>query len=519
MNRRIAGPLLLAAAGLLLLCSACGQTGVMLVAGHPPAPGTVLQDENAVGATRYLVQAEVCPDGSVRLVRHLATNSLDSEGPPPLDGVPLLWRASPQGWTVAMEHGAPTQPQAETLKTLVPPFATEALYPAQPVHLGERWNLSADAARALLSRLAGVALSQSLVNDPSGWMELSSLADRDGQRCATLRFEVRVEFKASDKQTSILLVNGDAVRSLSSFQDLTVEAKAEWTDPGKPAKPYASASFHRSIIRPDAQPAEAMFKLGEQSFLAQDAPHDYVWARQWYQKAAEAGHAGAMNRLGEIFILGMGAPKDESQAFAWFSKSAEAGNANAMAGLGDLYQSGRGVAKDYAKAREWYQKAAEAGNAPAMVLLSEMYEVGLGGARDYAQAFVWLQKAAEGGDASAMGEVGVLYETGLGVAQDYAKACEWYRKGAEAGDPDAMLSLGFAYFTGQGVAQDYAQARPWIQKAAAAGDARAMYNMGVLYSKGYGVAQDYTQARQWYQKAVDRGNPRAVEELAKLPLK
>jgi uncharacterized protein len=527
MNHRSTTPVLLVAA-LLSLCSACGQTGVMLVAGHPPAPGTILQDESTLYSghstpsarftTAALDRAEVRPDGSVHLERlFFASSQGGTLTHGEIEGAPLLWRAAPGGWTVAMEQGAPTQTQAGEIKKLVPPFVTDAIYLAQPVRLGERWNLNADAALALLSRLAGMAIpAQSSNDNPSGWMELSSLADRDGQRCAMLRFEVRFEVKMFDKPL-VLKVSGDAVRSLVSFQDLSMEAKAEWAaDPGKPATLFGSATFHRRIVGPDQSPAGAMFKHGEEFFLGQGVPKDDAWASEWYQRAARAGDAGAMNRLGEMFVLGLGFPQDEPQAFAWFAKSAEAGNANAMAGLGDLYKRGHGVALDYAKAREWYQKAAEAGNVAAMPLLSMLYQDGRGGPRDSVQALLWLRKGAEGGDGNAMCEIGLLYATGSGVPQDDAQAAAWFRKGAEAGDPDAIEHLGFAYWSGDGVAQDYAQAKQCYQKAAAAGNAAAMYNLGLLYKNGDGVAQDYAQARQWYQKAADAGYPGAVEALAKL---
>lgn len=50
--------------------------------------------------------------------------------------------------------------------------------------------------------------------------------------------------------------------------------------------------------------------------------------------------------------------QDYAQAREWYQKAAEAGNANAKFNLGSFYYYGHGVKQDYAKAREWFQKAA-----------------------------------------------------------------------------------------------------------------------------------------------------------------
>ena len=125
---------------------------------------------------------------------------------------------------------------------------------------------------------------------------------------------------------------------------------------------------------------------------------DYPQARQWFQRAADAGDAEAMTKLGALYVN----DKKEAQARGWFQKAAEAGNAEAMTELGVLYQFGQGgVARDYAQARRWYQKAADGGSPQGMFDLGYLYEQGLGVAGDYAQARRWYQKAADAGNAQA----------------------------------------------------------------------------------------------------------------------
>jgi uncharacterized protein len=95
-------------------------------------------------------------------------------------------------------------------------------------------------------------------------------------------------------------------------------------------------------------------------------------ARQWYQKAADAGNTDAMYNLGLLYRDGHGVAQDYGKAREWLQKAIDAGNANAMTNLGWVYENGPGVAHDYVKACEWYQKAANAGDAFGMKFLAAM---------------------------------------------------------------------------------------------------------------------------------------------------
>jgi uncharacterized protein len=76
--------------------------------------------------------------------------------------------------------------------------------------------------------------------------------------------------------------------------------------------------------------------------------------------------------LGVLYINAWGVTRDYVQARKWFQKAADAGDADAMYNLGVLYQNGQGVARDSARARYWIQKAAEAGNADAKNALHQL---------------------------------------------------------------------------------------------------------------------------------------------------
>ena len=74
---------------------------------------------------------------------------------------------------------------------------------------------------------------------------------------------------------------------------------------------------------------EAMYNLG---VLLSDSDPDQ--ARRWYERAAQAGHAGAMYSLGCC-----SSDSDPDQAREWWQRAAQAGHAGAMHNLGVLLRT------------------------------------------------------------------------------------------------------------------------------------------------------------------------------------
>jgi TPR repeat protein len=70
--------------------------------------------------------------------------------------------------------------------------------------------------------------------------------------------------------------------------------------------------------------------------------------------------------LGSMYEDGKGVAQDYGEARDWYEKAADAGNLNAMFNLGQLYLKGQGVDQDYGKAREWFQKSADGGDPDAV---------------------------------------------------------------------------------------------------------------------------------------------------------
>ena len=283
-------------------------------------------------------------------------------------------------------------------------------------------------------------------------------------------------------------------------------------------------------------------------------------AIEWYQKAAEQGHAIAQYDLSWMHQHGRGVSPNSSEAFKWCRKAAEQGYADAQNTLGWRYQYVKGVgAQNYEEAIKWYEKAAEQGHANAQAnlrvlsarggapaLRSEQintddvqvvrldyrstpteeinfdgrHTISRGFGQHNVRTFLHYQRAAQQGDTTAMNNIGVMYANGRGVDQDYDEAIIWFSDAARQGNATARTNLcivynhlGWMYAKGIDVEQDYGQAFDWFTKAAEQGHAEAQYNLGVMYANGDHVVQDDVQAVKWFSKAAEQGDIEAQSAL------
>ena len=85
-------------------------------------------------------------------------------------------------------------------------------------------------------------------------------------------------------------------------------------------------------------------------------------AKDWFQKAADQGHADAQNNLGIMYYEGEGVSRDFVKAAHWFRQSAEQGNADAQYNLGTMYEDGEGVPVDLVQAYQWFLLSAKQGD-------------------------------------------------------------------------------------------------------------------------------------------------------------
>ena|ERR1700683_5355769 len=95
-----------------------------------------------------------------------------------------------------------------------------------------------------------------------------------------------------------------------------------------------------------ADPGANFLNQGLHYDLGEGVSQDYVKAREFYQKGADAGNAQAMNNLGALYEEGQGVSQDYAMAREWYEKAANAGFPHAMGNLGLLYYKGEGVSQD-----------------------------------------------------------------------------------------------------------------------------------------------------------------------------
>jgi hypothetical protein len=99
---------------------------------------------------------------------------------------------------------------------------------------------------------------------------------------------------------------------------------------------------------------------------------DTATARQFWQKAGEAGNPIAQFNLGIVYHFGKGAKKNYGKALHWYRKSARQNHKTAQFNLGRMYENGLGVTRDRAEAVHWYRKASGQGHKSAEIRLKKM---------------------------------------------------------------------------------------------------------------------------------------------------
>ena len=116
--------------------------------------------------------------------------------------------------------------------------------------------------------------------------------------------------------------------------------------------------------------AEDCYQLAQQC----DPVHHMEEAANWYQKAAEQGHAGAAYNLGLCYASHWGVATNYRKAAEWFCTAAENGHGQAAYMLGTYYKEGKGVPKDNVQSKRWLKRAAELGHITALRELVDVSE-------------------------------------------------------------------------------------------------------------------------------------------------
>jgi len=269
-------------------------------------------------------------------------------------------------------------------------------------------------------------------------------------------------------------------------------------------------------------------------------PQNSVFARYWFEKAAEQNNADALFYLGEFYMDGTGVLQDVKKGKELYQKAAELGSLHAMNNLGLL-------AKQAGKTEEaifLYQQAISSGSDVSLLNLGRLYqEIGeytkseeiLTIALDKSKAiraealnklgtlytrinfkdydvkraeYYYLESISLGSDVS-LNNLGMLYF----YKKQYQKSFSYIKMAADKNLPDAINNLGSLYQHGYGVEQDHAKAISLYEKSAKMGSPGGYFNLGSLYEHGDGVKQDDNKAIEYYEKALAAGHYPAQERI------
>jgi TPR repeat protein len=151
---------------------------------------------------------------------------------------------------------------------------------------------------------------------------------------------------------------------------------------------------------------------------------------------------GEMYAMGVMLDDGVGVKSDGRRAFEWYNRAANLGHAESMNRLGLLYLRGSGVPQNAAAALSWFRLAAAKGSLAAVNNIALLRFYGFGVHQSYAEAAKLLKISADAGDADAQNKLGAMYDSGLGVAPDHRRAKALFLKSAAQGYSPAILNLG-----------------------------------------------------------------------------
>ncbi len=248
--------------------------------------------------------------------------------------------------------------------------------------------------------------------------------------------------------------------------------------------------------------AETQYRYG----LQHESSALYVAAINYFEQAADGGHAGAQFHLGRIYALGKGVPQNDLIAGSYYEQAAVQGHAGAQNELGYLYLRGQGIEQSDTQAVYWFQTASERGDTNAHDSLAFMYQEGIGIEADPVRALSLYQASlSEMDHPETQLNLAVCYdrqaEQGIVGADPLAEEC--YQKA----DQQRELLKNCCGFW-----KDTINSKASNQTRAA-----LHFRLGMVAWKGLGgVPANIVEAKTWFLQARDLGYPHAQSALDRL---
>ena len=111
------------------------------------------------------------------------------------------------------------------------------------------------------------------------------------------------------------------------------------------------AQFEDNKSKAEKGDADAQCNLGDCYYYGKGVTVNWTEGAEWYQKAAEQGHAEAQYKFG--IYCGEGGVKDYAEMIKWYHRSANQGYAKAQYSLGRCYAKGQVVTRNLVEAYKW----------------------------------------------------------------------------------------------------------------------------------------------------------------------
>lgn len=137
----------------------------------------------------------------------------------------------------------------------------------------------------------------------------------------------------------------------------------------------------------------------------------------WFELAAQQGHAKAMNNAAVVYLESKQVPHDFDKACRYFEAAyQQMQTAETADNAGMCYDSPQ--KRDFAKAFYYFHIAAKQNLTHAQYALGQMYLKGEGTHIDDALAMYWFRQAALKNDARSLFYMGMMYAEGRGVPKN-----------------------------------------------------------------------------------------------------
>ncbi|KAI8365243.1 uncharacterized protein BYT42DRAFT_589295 [Radiomyces spectabilis] len=231
---------------------------------------------------------------------------------------------------------------------------------------------------------------------------------------------------------------------------------------------------------------------------------DPLRALEYFEAGAKQGDVDAQVSAADMLsngftyrtVEGNKVMKDRKRAFDWYQQAAEGGHAVAQHCLGLYYYKGLNpVTIDLAMAQRLFERAAHQKYAASMVMLGQLLMKKHQPPRadrpacveDYKQAFYWLKRASTMNDAGAYRELAALYNSGIGIdvsdQQRYMLGLQCVDKAIAMGDTMSWCVKSQYHENGWAVPRDLDEALACLKEAQQKGYTKANLLVAELYER------------------------------------